>query len=139
MSLLLEAFLHQTWLTTLNGHSFVKSQQAPMQTFTHLYLKTLMWKYKNMWQADSWKLVCFGVCIFIFQFKIKNAREEIKLIDSYKDISWIRINLQSTTHVLLTLANKWIWTFSNYLKTLVFEKILSFIRKSFHSMFLICL
>ena len=52
---------------------------------------------------------------------IKNAQEKIKTFESYHDVEWIRINLEPTVVVLVTLTNKLIWKFTNFLATQVLE------------------
>ncbi len=44
-----------------------------------------------------------------------SARAKILDLDSYQDVSWIRINLQPTIDILVTLTNKLVWKFTSFL------------------------
>jgi dynein heavy chain len=44
-----------------------------------------------------------------------SAREQIINLKNYQDVSWIRINLQPTIDILITLTNKLVWKFTSFL------------------------
>ena len=46
-----------------------------------------------------------------------NAREQIKKLKSHEDVDWIRVKLQPTIDVLVTLSNKLIWKFTSFLSS----------------------
>ncbi len=46
-----------------------------------------------------------------------NAREQVKHLQSYQNLNWIKVNLQPTIDVLITLTNKLIWKFTSSLSS----------------------
>lgn len=44
-----------------------------------------------------------------------NAREQVKNLQSFQSVNWIKVNLQPTIDVLITLTNKLIWKFTSFL------------------------
>ena len=40
---------------------------------------------------------------------------ELLSLPEFRDLGWIRVDLKPITQVLVTLANKWMWTFTKYL------------------------
>ncbi|CAF0814108.1 unnamed protein product [Brachionus calyciflorus] len=44
-----------------------------------------------------------------------NAQEKIKVLQSFQDVEWIRVKLQPTIEVLITITNKLIWKFTSFL------------------------
>jgi dynein heavy chain len=63
-----------------------------------------------------------------------NAQEKIKTSENNHDIEWIRINLALTMDVLVTLTNKLIWKFTNFLASQVKKKLVK-VLKSFYMRF----
>ncbi|XP_033641711.1 dynein beta chain, flagellar outer arm-like [Asterias rubens] len=51
----------------------------------------------------------------------RTARDEIENIFDYKDVGWIRVDLQPIKQVLTTYASRWMWTFTKYLTDQVTE------------------
>lgn len=44
-----------------------------------------------------------------------NARDQVKQLHSCQNVNWIKVNLQPTIDVLVTLTNKLIWKFTSFL------------------------
>ncbi|XP_022099208.1 dynein beta chain, ciliary-like [Acanthaster planci] len=51
----------------------------------------------------------------------RTARDEIASIFDYRDVGWIRVDLQPIKQVLTTYASRWMWTFTKYLTDQVTE------------------
>ncbi|XP_064650622.1 uncharacterized protein LOC135502065 isoform X3 [Lineus longissimus] len=45
----------------------------------------------------------------------KTARDEIQALQEIEDIGWLRVNMEPLKQVLITYAQKWMWTFTKYL------------------------
>ena len=51
----------------------------------------------------------------MFTFYSQNAREQIKNLEKYQNVEWIKVNLEPTIQVLVTITNKLIWKFTSFL------------------------
>ncbi len=49
----------------------------------------------------------------------KNARDQIKQLQNFQNVNWIRVELEPTIDVLITLTNKLIWKFTSFLSSQV--------------------
>ena len=55
----------------------------------------------------------------MFTFYSQNAREQIKNLEKYQNVEWIKVNLEPTIQVLVTITNKLIWKFTSFLSSQV--------------------
>lgn len=44
-----------------------------------------------------------------------SAREDVKTLQNFQNVFWIKVNLQPTIDVLITITNKLIWKFTSFL------------------------
>jgi hypothetical protein len=45
----------------------------------------------------------------------QTARDEVQALQDIEDIGWLRVNMEPLKQVLITYAQKWMWTFTKYL------------------------
>ena len=47
------------------------------------------------------------------------AKDEIAELQNYEDVGWLRVNLEPIKQVLTMYAEKWMWTYTEYLSNQV--------------------